>query len=125
MSDNIVLLINELLLPLILGATGFILWRFTPSYKGLGYHTTTSERSPATWLAANKYCGFRMLVSNLILLVGTVISWAVCVAVKLNGDGMAAATMIKTGVGVALMLIVIIMTEIMLHRCFDKNGQPK
>ncbi len=125
MSENITILISELFLPLIMLLTGFFLWKFPPSYKGMGYHTSASESSPEAWLAAQKYCGFRMMISNIALLVATVISWVLCVIFKVSDNGMAFATVLKTTIGVALILVIIFMTELMLHRCFRKNSTPK
>ncbi len=125
MSQNITLLLCELILPIIFIITGLYLWKLTPPYKGMGYHTTAAERSPEAWAAAQKFSGFRMVIFNIPLLILTAISWVLCIVFKADEDIMALATTIKTAVGVILMLVIIIMTESMLRHCFKKNSQPK
>ncbi len=118
-------LIEELPLPLILMITGFVIWRFPPQYKGLGYHTSTSERSPLTWQTAQLYCGSRIFFSYLVMLVITIVSWMICTFSKVSQDIMVSIFWMLIVAEVILIFVIIIMTEMMLHKCFDKNGEPK
>ncbi len=118
-------LIEELPLPLILMITGFVIWRFPPQYKGLGYHTSASERSPLAWHSAQIYCGSRMFFSYLIALIITIAAWMICAFSKVSQDTMVSVFWMLIVAEVILIFVIIIMTEMMLHKCFDKNGEPK
>lgn len=118
-------LIEELPLPLILMITGFVIWRFPPQYKGMGYHTSTSERSALTWHTAQIYCGSRIFFAYLGMLVITIASWIICAFSNVSQDIMVSVFWILITAEVILIFVIIIMTEIMLHKRFDKNGEPK
>ncbi len=118
-------LIEELPLPLILMITGFVIWRFPPQYKGLGYHTSASESSPLAWHSAQIYCGSRIFFSYLTALIITIVAWMICALSKVSQDIMVSIFWMLIVAEVILIFVIIIMTEMMLHKCFDKNGEPK
>ncbi len=118
-------LIEELPLPLILMITGFVIWRFPPQYKGMGYHTSTAERSPLAWQTAQIYCGSRIFFAYLAALIITIASWMICAFSKVSQDVMVSIFWMLLVAEVILIFVIIIMTEKMLHNRFDKNGDPK
>ena len=88
-----------------------------------GYRTPMSMKNLDTWRFGNVYAGRYMWRTGVILLVG---SLAALFAVMTSGD-----TVIRT-VGIIIIIVhavmifgTVILTEIALHRRFDRQGNPK
>jgi len=123
--ENLLYAIYSLMIPVLLVITGAVVWKRPSQYGGLGYRTTMAEKNPLTWHAAQVTCGKNMVKFYLPTLGATAIAELLVIVLHAD-ESLAVGVMLGLLVVQVLMLIpVIAATERMLHRCFDKDGNPK
>ena len=125
MYGNIMLMVITILFCVVFIIAGFIIWKFPPAYKGLGYHTDMSEKNPATWRFAQVYCGRTMFISFLPALALSAAAELIGFFAGLSDSDFTTLSVVVIAVQVMLVFVVIVMTEKALRERFDKNGNPK
>lgn len=126
MDKNVILMLESLIIPITMMLTALFIWKFPAEFRGLfAYHTVYAEKSPAAWAAAQYFFGKLGFFSNLAALVLTVAAFVpVLVAERFEPFG-TLVCMIATVAQVVLVLVDIFVTEGMLKKRFDKEGNPK
>lgn len=126
MSDNVIIFICEMLLPLSMVIIGLIMWRFTPAMNHfIGYRTVLSMRNDATWYTVQRIFGKLAVISGTVMVVITAIAGSFMVALNVSEDTAAVVCITVTGVQVAAMLVDTAVTEKRLRQMFNKDGTPK
>ena len=125
MYGNIMLMIITILFCVVFVLAGFIVWRFPPSYNGLGYRTAMSEKNPATWRFAQVYCGRTMFISFLPALVLSATAELIGFFADISDNDFTTLSVVVIAANVILLFVVIGMTEKALRERFDKNGDPR
>lgn len=126
MADNIILTIALISGPLIMIIVGILLLTLQAERGGMiGYRTSKSQKSDATWATANSYFGKLSIVTNAISLIATILI-CVFVLIKTQDDNvLTAAILFISGMQIILIVADIIATEMMLSKKFDQDGNPK
>ena len=121
----IFMLIFDLLVPLMMIGIGRIFMKRPPKEINylLGYRTSMSMKNNDTWKFANTYFGRLWYIWGLVLLP---LAAAVMIAViGKPRDTVAVTGLVLCFVQMALMIAVIIPTEMALRKKFDKDGNPR
>ncbi|MDE7194183.1 MAG: hypothetical protein K2O14_09470 [Oscillospiraceae bacterium] len=123
---NVMMLLLDLLIPLIFFITAVLIKRFPPRFgSGIGYRTSLSERNELTWNTAQwlfvRYAAIFMIPAAVIGAAGGIIG------IVMNFDeDTAGLTLVWINLAQAVLLFAaIILTEVGLHKRFDKYGNPK
>ena len=125
MGFFIFMFICNLLIPLIMIAAGFLMYKKTPKeINGLiGYRTPRSSKNKDTWAFAHEYCGKLWFKWGLILLVPSVI---VQIPFFNSGeDTLGAVSVAFETVQLVFLIGTIFIVEKALKRTFDENGNRK
>ncbi len=125
MSDNVVLLLCDMLMPIVMILTGLFIWKFPSEYGGLGYSTPMSQKNALTWKTAQIISGKSFFFTFLALLPISIIAQAIPLILHLSENTGAVICMIVTAVQVLAIIIPVTITERTLSRCFDKDGNPR
>ena len=118
-------LILTLILPVSFLITGGIMWRFPAQYKGLGYHTTLAESSPAAWAYAQRLCARLLTIGHIPVLMLTAAVIIVCAVLKVSESTAVALTLVVTAVQTVVVFALLFTVEAKLKKKFDRNGSLK
>lgn len=125
MSDNVILLICVMLMPIIMIITGAVIWKFPSEYNGLGYSTPMSQKNPSTWRMAQLVGGRSFFFSFLAALPISIIVQSMPIIFHLSEETGGAVCLAVSCAQVLLLIVPITITERTLRRCFDKDGNPR
>lgn len=123
---NVFFLLLDLGIPMIMLIIAALIKRFPPRFGGLiGYHTSIAEKNELTWNTAQwlyvRYCFIFMIPAAIIGAAGVIIG-----IVKNFDEDTAACICVGINTTQAVLLAVsIILTEVGLHKRFDRSGNPK
>ncbi len=123
---NVMWLLLDLLIPLIMLVTAALIKRFPPRYgSGIGYRTSFSERNELTWNTAQwlfvRYCVVFMIIAAVIGAAAGIIG----IIKSFDEDTAGLVCVGVNTVQTVLLFVAIILTEVGLHKRFDRNGNPK
>lgn len=115
----------NLLIPLIMIAAGFLMYKKPPKeINGLiGYRTAMSQKNKDTWLFAQTYCG------RLWLKIGTVLTIPSVVVqipfISAGEDVLGTLALVIEFIQIAILIASVFSVEKALKRTFDENGNRK
>lgn len=123
---NVLMLMLDLLIPLIIFITAALIKRFPPRFgSGIGYRTSLSERNELTWNTAQwlfvRYAVIFMIPAAVIGAAGGIIG----IVMNFDEDTAGLTLVWINLVQTVLLFAAIILTEVGLHKRFDKYGNPK
>ena len=121
----IYMLACDLLVPVIMLISGYMMYRHPPKkINGIyGYRTSRSMKNEQTWRFANNYCGRLWIKYGIIMLVLSIPAHFPFVHSDKNVIGVL-STIVVT-IQCIVLLFPIALTEIALRKAFDKEGNPK
>ncbi|MCH5204322.1 MAG: hypothetical protein J1F03_06210 [Oscillospiraceae bacterium] len=126
MGENVIFMVVSAFCPITLIITALVIWKFPADYKGIwAYHTAYAEKSPAAWAAAQYYFGKIGFFSNLAALVLSIAAFVPVLIVERFEPFGATVCMIVTSAQIFVLFADIFVTEGMLIKNFDNNGNPK
>lgn len=125
MSDNVILLLCVMIMPIIMMITGLVVWKFPAEYNGLGYSTPMSQKNPLTWRMAQLVSGKSFFFCFLAALPVSIIAQSLPIILHLSEEAGGTVCLAVTCAQVLLLIVPISITERTLRRHFDKNGNPK
>lgn len=115
------LFVCNLLIPLAMVVTGYMMWKHAPKKINgtVGYRTTRSMRNTETWKFAQEYCGRLWWKTGWVLTVLTILAQLPFMKQDTNAVGI--LSLVLVSVQLFLMLLTIIPTENALKKKFDHN----
>ena len=126
MAENIMIIVALISCPVIMIIIGILLLTIQSERGGMiGYRTSKSQKSDATWVAANAYYGKISIVTNIISLIVTILISVFIILKSQDENLLTTAILFITSVQIILLFADIIATELMLSQKFDKDGNPK
>jgi len=107
-------------LPVLMIILGQVLLKKPPkNINGIyGYRTSMSMKNKDTWEFAHQYCG-NLWVKTGIAMLPVVVLWQVITA------RLSMWSILLAPIESAVMLVTVVLTEIALHKTFDRNGARK
>ena len=125
MGDNVIMMVVSTLCPITMIITALVIWKFPAEYKGMGYHSSYAEKSPAAWTAAQYYFGKIGVFTNLAALVLSIAAYVPVFIIDSFESKGGVVCMIVTMAQIAVVFVDMFATEGMLKKHFDKDGNPK
>lgn len=119
------MMVVSTLCPINIMIYALVIWKFPPEYKGMGYHSSYAEKSPAAWAAAQYYFGKIGFFTNLAALVLSIAAFVPVLVVERFESRGGVVCMAVTLAQVAVVFVDMFATEGMLKKHFDKNGNPR
>lgn len=123
--ENLMYLIYSLVIPIVFIITGLMVWKKPSPYGGLGYRTEMAAKNPITWQMAQMVSGKTIAKIYAIALPVSALASALLIILKAPDDIALTIFFIIMAVQVLLIIPVVSITERTLHRCFDKDGNPR
>lgn len=114
-----------MLLPLTMLATGLIIRKTRPDYRGMGYHTTWAEKSEETWNFAQELFGRLCTKTFAIMSALTLIAGLIPVIARLDESWGTIINGMVCFVDLIPLFVIIFIVEGKLKKNFDKNGNRK
>lgn len=126
MNYNVLYLLSELIAPLIVLAISALMWKNPPRKNGaIGYKTPRSESSEEAWNFAQVYWARLSTYTFAGFTALTVLAGLVGILVNFGENTGFAVFIAQNVVLVALLIVIVVSTEIKLHKYFDENGKPR
>lgn len=125
MGDNVIMMVVSTLCPITMMITALVIWKFPAEYKGMGYHSSYAEKSPAAWAAAQYYFGKISFFTNLAALVLSIAAFIPVLVMEWFQNAGGVVCMIVTMAQVTVVFVDMFATEGMIKKHFDKDGNPK
>ena len=125
MAFWIFMLICNLMIPVVMIWIGMIFQKKPPTKINgwYGYRTSMSRKNMDTWKFAHHYFGKLWMIGGKILLPITILAMFFVLGKETDTVGFFSACVAYAEC--ILMLVPVVMTEIALHRRFDRNGIRK
>lgn len=115
----------DLLIPLLMLASGLVMWKFAPKRINwwFGYRTARSMKNEDTWRFAHEHCGKLWFYRGLMTL-------PLCALLHIpfygkGEDAMGTISMVFMVVQLVVLIASVYPTEIALKKTFDENGTRK
>lgn len=122
---EIFLFICNLLIPLIMTVSGYLMYKKPPNKINnlIGYRTTMSMKNTDTWQFSHNYCGKLWIKLGIILTISSII--VQIPFINLNENTFSIATIIIELIQFIFLILSIINVEHKLKLTFDKDGNRR
>lgn len=127
MSDNVIIAVVDMLLPLTMLGLGLMIWLTKPGYgDAFGYRTTWSLKSKESWERAQGLFGRLCTITYAVLSFLSLIAGLVPIIIKTDNEYIAGIISgILSFVQFVSVFVVIGVTDGIVKREFDKDGNRK